>query len=391
MASVREDLLNATNDFARSPSVRSGGTILTRRAPVRRTTTAEDLRRRAEAAQRRAGSRRFGATGRRSGRSGALMDRGGGRRRDSFLGGSGRTEEVMGDRSVSAAVDRSRVGSGQSGRGRTGREIPVGVTPGMGGSPRNPTVEDVVRGRSPGVTEAPDGTVLTEPAGDGAGGGGEAATPAEDQSGPVTEEGAVGLENLRAILERRLGTPSAFDMEVVQEIRSALDQERAGRRAQAASDINVDAARRGVFHSTVPAFDVRELEKSLAEEEALADAQLTQAAAAAQDQGLQSAVSDAFRFLENADAGQMGRSQLELERLRMLGSLGNLATQLGFQGGPTLGGAVGHFAGLPGAQAGGLDPTLFAVLGQLLNQGGGGDQLQQILDVLNRGGGGEVE
>lgn len=215
---------------------------------------------------------------------------------------------------------------------------------------------DPMRGSLAGLAHGMTGGAAGQPP---TGGG----TPAPQPGGDAG--GAIGLENLGGLIERLLGNPSAFGSPQIQEIRSALAGERERERQQRAAALNADAARRGVFHSTIPAFGLSELEGELASREALADAQLTAQAAQFHQTGQQQAIDNAFRFLGMGQQGAAG-----------LANLGGLAGQIGFAGAPTVGGILNSFMQMPGAQAGGVDPGIAALIGQLLQGGGGGAQQQ---------------
>lgn len=178
--------------------------------------------------------------------------------------------------------------------------------------------------------------------------------PVDQSTGQLGPE-AIGLGNLGALIERQLAQPGAYGLDEVQRTKEYLAGEREAQRKTGVAGINADAARRGVFHSTMPVTSIGDLDAELMRASALEDVALQEKVAMSQQQGLQAAMQNAFGFLDRSQQGQQG-----------LGQLGALAAQLGFQGAPDMNQATTNFLGLPGGQGGSVDPGVMAQLGQLL-------------------------
>lgn len=313
---------------------------------------------------------------------GLLMDRGGGRTRSSFLeatdlGGGFRPgrrpersmEEVVGDRTSPEARGWDRLipkveGFFEQMRQRVAEMGGPGEPPDRGAADLGDLAEESLDEQS------------REPAG-------PVEEPAADQDvGPLGPD-AIGLDNLGAYIERLLAQPSGFDAQEIQQIRDTMAGQREEARGRAAGRISTDAARRGTFFSTIPAFQNRQLEERLAEEEALADAQLLSRAAEMEQAGIGQALQAAMQFLGQGTQAQLAQGQL---------ALGNL--QAGMQGMPTIPSSLAYLSQLPGGQVGGMDPSTFALLGMLMQQGqggsGGGGGYQDLIDSIINGGSGPL-
>lgn len=220
-----------------------------------------------------------------------------------------------------------------------------------------------------------------------------------DEARAARRQAEFGPGDLAGMIEELFHGPGPMQMEEIQEMRDALAQQREEERGVRAGQIATDAAGRGTFFGSTPAFQRGELEEELAEREAMADAQMTTDAArmlgqqrqaavqagiptaqmetefplrladihmrgalgAAQHQGQQEAqaISEAFRFLENAQQGAQN-----------LYGMGQGAFTGGMHGAPTIGQGLQALLGFGGgAGAGGMDPSLFAMLGSII-QGG---------------------
>jgi hypothetical protein len=269
-------------------------------------------------------------------------------------------------------------GAGPSGGGSGGTTGggPLGPPPELGGS--GPPITP------PGITLPETGGGTPDPGGGGGGGGG---TGGGGAAGGGT--GAIGLENLGALIERLMGNPNPMSSDHVMQIRGALAAERNRERMERAAAINTDSARRGVFHSTIPSFGLAALEGELAEREALADAQLTQQSAQFQQIGQQSSIDNAFRFLQMGRDGKMQQA-----------NIGAIMAELGMRGAPSMDGVMNAWMAQPGPQVGGMDPGIFALLGQLMQGGGGGGggggasggfDISQLLQWLQQQGGGGTQ
>lgn len=172
---------------------------------------------------------------------------------------------------------------------------------------------------------------------------------------------AIGLGDLGALIERRLAQPSAYGTDEMMAMRNALATKREESRRMGASALDADAARRGAFHSTIPTMGKYRMERGLAEQEAMADAQLLDRMASARDAGSAQAVQEAMGFMQ---AGQGN----EMQRLQLLGNLALGAGQLGQQGAPTMGGPLAALMQMGGGVQG-FDPSLFQMLGGLMGGG----------------------
>lgn len=306
--------------------------------------------------------------GRQSLATGGLADRGGGRTRSSYLeatdlGGGYRppsSEEVIGDRT--SRGERQPFESLIPKLGGFFDALRKRVGSMGGGEPDAPS--------DPGMQAAPAGSEAPP-----------AEEPAPDQNaGPLGPE-AIGIENLGSFIERLLAQPSGFDSQEIQQIRDTMSMQRERERERAAGRISTDAARRGTFFSTIPAFQNEKLEQGLAEREALADAQLLSQAAQMEQAGIGQAVNAAMQFLQQGTNASLAQGQL---------ALGNM--QAGMQGMPTIPSSLAYLSQLPGGQAGGMDPSTFALLGMLMQSGGGGGsgggpRYQGVIDAILNGSG----
>jgi hypothetical protein len=176
-------------------------------------------------------------------------------------------------------------------------------------------------------------------------------------------QAAVGLGDLGSLIERWMAQPGQFGQPEIQGIRSALGQEREEARRGAGARINADAARRGVFHSTIPALSQLGVEKELAGQEAMADAQLLSQAAQSRERGLQSSIGMGMDFMNQ---GQQNAIQQALAT----GQLGNMMMGQGTQGAPNMNSGLAALMQMGGGGAQGLmDPNLMAMLGNLFGGG----------------------
>lgn len=178
---------------------------------------------------------------------------------------------------------------------------------------------------------------------------------------PLIPQGtqAVPLAGLGGLLERRLASPTRFDLPAVQQAFKFLGGELERKGEEAASRADVEAARRGVFFGT-PGLTLRE-EARRPFQEALGglgtNLLLEQARTGGQD--VSQAIADAMRF---------GETGLQAEQFAA--QLGLRAADLGFQGAPDINQMTGALAGMP--LPGGGDPNAianaFGALGALAGQ-----------------------
>lgn len=299
------------------------------------------------------------------------------------------TQMIWGDRQmpgVNAAAGAANVGAALS--GAPGAMAPPPPGPGVPGA--MPTGGPQMRGDVPGAM--PGGPVPYDPnsplgRSQGMPGLDPAAAPGAsmsvmrpgiqtllgpggtDVAGSATSygpNGAVGLGNLGALLERRLGNPTAFGGREIEALRSAMDAGDDQWLNQRFGELDVDAARRGVFSSTIPTRGRGEALGQVGAARKMANAQLLAQAAMARDQGLSGAVQDAMGFLD--------RAGMEQERgIAGLGNLGQAMLALGLQGGPDMNMAGSGISGFQpsGATGGGMD-DLGAVLSMFLSGAGTG-------------------
>jgi len=175
-------------------------------------------------------------------------------------------------------------------------------------------------------------------------------------------EGAVGLENLGAVLERRLGTSTGgFGSAEAERFRKIAGAQREEERSAGVAGIESRAAKRGTFFSTIPSGAEGALETKLQRSADETDLQLQNLIAGASFKGQNRAIDDAFRFSQNA-------FQNEQQGASGLGNLGSLASQIGMQGGPSIDNAVNQFGMQPNAQGGGVNQDFMKVLGQLFGK-----------------------
>lgn len=334
--------------------------------------------------------------GGRSGPRAIGNDRGGGDAMPSFLSqpGGQRPPEAMGDRGMSGQM-RTDGPPIQRGQGRGGMPTkpwsPYGRSEGMPGI-------DPAAGPGAGASKPGAMQLQPPPMTSGVFGGGtpeynkpvDPAAMAAKQTAvssmmnPVATAGgvpggvpgapgvpsagaAVGMGDLGALIERRMANPTAFTGEVIQQQRDALGQQRAASRMEGEGRISADAARRGVFQSTIPTMDRLKLESGLAGQEAIADANFATQRAQAIDQGSANAVGEAMSFQNSANNNQ-------LQQMLALGQLGSMSQNAGNAGAPTFGGATAGLMQLPAGVPPGTDPALFQLLGNMM---GGQRQPQQ--------------
>ncbi len=246
------------------------------------------------------------------------------------------------------------------GTGGPGQQAPGPVddpsTPEIEG-PSPTTATDELR-RLNVALDAPGRNELTEQGGP---------APVPGQPGPTGDpaqpadpaEGSVGLENLGAVVERRLGNETGgFGSEEALRFREIAANRRADERTQGVSDINADAARRGTSFSTLPSGELGGLEERIQRSADETDLSLQNMIAQASFGGKNRAIDDAFRFNQSAFSNEQARNA-------GLGNLGGLAGQLGQQGAPDLNQAVAGFGLNTQGSGGGIDPNLAATLGQL--------------------------
>ena len=329
--------------------------------------------------------------GGRSGPRAIGNDRGGGDAMPSFLSQPGvqRPPEAMGDRGMSGQMrggpgggmrqtDGPPVQRGQGGGFAGGGSFAAG--PGAGASKPGamqlqppPMTSGVFGGGTPEYNKPVDpaamaakqtavSSMMNPVATAGGVPGGVPGAPGVPSAGA-----AVGMGDLGALIERRMANPTAFTGEVIQQQRDALGQQRAASRMEGEGRISADAARRGVFQSTIPTMDRLKLESGLAGQEAIADANFATQRAQAIDQGSANAVGEAMSFQNSANNNQ-------LQQMLALGQLGSMSQNAGNAGAPTFGGATAGLMQLPAGVPPGTDPALFQLLGNMM---GGQRQPQQ--------------
>lgn len=157
----------------------------------------------------------------------------------------------------------------------------------------------------------------------------------------------IPLRELGALLERQLGNPSRFDPDLLRRMHESD-------RDAITSDVNLDAAKRGMYYSTSP-------NDMLTDRLSQADLQREVAVAGSYGDDIQRAIGNAMQF------GQLGQ-QGDLNEAQILAMLG----QLGFQGEPTIPGSIDQLGGqLPFPQGGGTNDALMQILGMLSKSNGG--------------------
>lgn len=213
--------------------------------------------------------------------------------------------------------------------------------------------------------------------GDGGGGGGDPESPGggEDNTPPPNEpypdDGGeeefvddlpvddlpdddappeiAGLSELAALLVHRLNQPDPYSEEDIQRIRDYQAGERQREREQAFGGLDLNAARRGVFHSSIPVAGRARLEEGFRRAAEAADLDLLQMVSEARERRQSTAVQEALQLL--------GLGQTEQQTAN---ALAIAAAQLGMH----------H----------GIDPN--SLLAALMGQGGGGAANSGSYDLL---------
>jgi len=174
----------------------------------------------------------------------------------------------------------------------------------------------------------------------------------------------IGLENLAGVIERGLGTPSAFGSEQIDALRSSLRDDLGAQFQEGVEGLDIDAARRGVFHSTVPTAGRARLQGQQDRALASADAGFAAQAAQAQDAGRRDMIGAALNF------GQMGQQGQQFQD-----NLAARLAEISGRGAPSGDVAATNLAGLGGQfsqpGAGQIDPSVMALIAQMFGGGGG--------------------
>jgi hypothetical protein len=176
----------------------------------------------------------------------------------------------------------------------------------------------------------------------------------EDPLGRAYGQNSIPLGDLGKVIERFLGQPSRFGLPEVQQTRSAIREDLLADARVREAAAESDAARRGVYFGSPLTTSKGDIQSDLNRALARADADLLMEQARTQAGDRERAIGAGERFGQNAFLNELARGQLGLN-----------AASLGSQGGPSIPGSVGTIAALPGAQTGGLDPALIALLGSL--------------------------
>lgn len=183
--------------------------------------------------------------------------------------------------------------------------------------------------------------------------------PQGQQPGPQMpavppQAGAIGLENLRGVIERQLGTPSRYDSELVQSIRQQGTQRLQDEANLLRDRAKADASARGVYHGTPLTSSLGDIDERYLRGLSDFETNLTREAANVRSQDMNNAIGAAMGFGREQRADTALQSDI-LARL----------AQIGMYGAPTIGNSVDAFSQLPIPGGGSDMSALFALLGRL--------------------------